>query len=160
MTLAHRVALMRDGKIEQLGTPDEVYDNPKSLFVHTFLGTSIRFEGKWREDGGSPCLELMNRARLRLNALSDGTKIVAADGRALAALRAEDLQIVEERRPPQENEIEAEVRDVINLGDRYELALKACDTEFVLEVSKRHHVRAGDLVLLAVDPARIRVWSI
>jgi ABC-type Fe3+/spermidine/putrescine transport system ATPase subunit len=158
MTLAHRVALMRDGKIEQLGTPDEVYDNPKSLFVHTFLGTSIRFEGKWREDGGSPCLELMNRSCLRLNALSDGTKIVAADGRALAALRAEDLQIVEERRPPQENEIEAEVRDVINLGDRYELALKACDTEFVLEVSKRHHVRAGELVLLAVDPARIRVW--
>ena len=158
MTLAHRVALMRDGKIEQLGTPDEVYDNPKSLFVHTFLGTSIRFEGKWRDDGGSPCLELMNRSRLRLNALGDGTKNVAADGRALAALRAEDLQIVEERRPPQENEIEAEVRDVINLGDRYELALKACDTEFVLEVSKRHRVHAGELVLLAVDPARIRVW--
>jgi ABC-type Fe3+/spermidine/putrescine transport system ATPase subunit len=158
MTLAHRVALMRDGKIEQLGTPDEVYDNPKSLFVHTFLGTSIRFEGKWRDDGGSPCLELMNRSRLRLNALGDGTKNVVADGRALAALRAEDLQIVEERRPPQENEIEAEVRDVINLGDRYELALKACDTEFVLEVSKRHRVHAGELVLLAVDPARIRVW--
>jgi ABC-type Fe3+/spermidine/putrescine transport system ATPase subunit len=158
MTLAHRVALMRDGKIEQLGTPDEVYDNPKSLFVHTFLGTSIRFEGKWREDGGSPCLELMNRSRLRLNALGDGTKNVTAGGRALAALRAEDLQIVDERRPPQENEIEAEVRDVINLGDRYELALKACDTEFVLEVSKRHRVRAGELVLLAVDPARIRVW--
>jgi len=158
MTLAHRVALMRDGKIEQLGTPDEVYDNPKSLFVHTFLGTSIRFEGKWRDDGGSPCLELTNRSRLRLNALGDGTKNVAADGRALAALRAEDLQIVEERRPPQENEIEAEVRDVINLGDRYELALKACDTEFVLEISKRHRVHAGELVLLAVDPARIRVW--
>ena len=158
MTLAHRVALMRDGKIEQLGTPDEVYDNPKSLFVHTFLGTSIRFEGKWRDDGGSPCLELMNRSRLRLNALGDGTKNVVADGRALAALRAEDLQIVEERRPPRENEIEAEVRDVINLGDRYELALKACDTEFVLEISKRHRVHAGELVLLAVDPARIRVW--
>ncbi len=158
MTLAHRVALMRDGKIEQLGSPDEVYDNPQSLFVHTFLGTSIRFEGKWREDGVSPHLELMNRYRLRPNALSDRAKSIAVEGRALAALRAEDLQIVEERRPPEENEIEAEVCDVINLGDRYELALKACDTEFVLEVSKRHRVHVGELVLLAVDGARIRVW--
>ena len=58
------------------------------------------------------------------------------------------------------NALAAQGRDVINLGDRYELALRACDTDFVLEVSKRHRVRAGELVLLAVDPARIRVWSI
>jgi ABC-type Fe3+/spermidine/putrescine transport system ATPase subunit len=83
---------------------------------------------------------------------------ITAGGRALAAFRSEDLQIIEQRRPPQENEIEAEVRDVINLGDRYELALKGCETEFVLEVSKRYRVRAGELVLLAVDPTRIRVW--
>ena len=43
-------------------------------------------------------------------------------------------------------------------GDRYELALKGCETEFVLEVSKRYRVRAGELVLLAIDPTRIRVW--
>jgi ABC-type Fe3+/spermidine/putrescine transport system ATPase subunit len=158
MTLAHRVALMRDGKIEQLGTPEEVYDNPSTLFVHSFLGTSIRFEGKWKEDGESPCLELMNRYRLRLDAVGARTMNVTGDGKALAALRPEDFQIVKERRPPRDNEIEAEVRDVINLGDRYELALKGCETEFVLEVSKRHHVRAGELILLAVDPARIRVW--
>ena len=82
------------------------------------------------------------------------------DGRALVALRPEDLQIVAETRPPQDNEIEAEVRDVINLGDRYELALKGCDTEFVLEVSKRHRVNTGENIFLAVDPARIKVWPV
>jgi ABC-type Fe3+/spermidine/putrescine transport system ATPase subunit len=157
MTLAHRVALMRNGKIEQLGTPEEVYDNPNSLFVHSFLGTSIRFEGKWREDSQGACLELMDRYRLRPEPDAKAKK-VAAGGRVLAALRPEDLQMVAARRPAQENEIEAEVRDVINLGDRYELALTGCDAEFVLEVSKRHRVQTGERVLLAVDPARIKVW--
>jgi ABC-type Fe3+/spermidine/putrescine transport system ATPase subunit len=157
MTLAHRVALMRNGKIEQLGTPEEVYDNPNSLFVHSFLGTSIRFEGKWREDSQGACLELMDRYRLRPEPDAKAKK-VAAGGRVLAALRPEDLQMVAARRPAQENEIEAEVRDVINLGDRYELALTGCDAEFVLEVSKRHRVQTGERVLLAVDAARIKVW--
>ncbi len=39
MTLADRVVIMRDGKIEQLGTPDEIYNNPASTFVAGFIGS-------------------------------------------------------------------------------------------------------------------------
>ncbi len=39
MTLATRIAVMRGGRIEQLGTPDEVYARPASLFVAAFLGS-------------------------------------------------------------------------------------------------------------------------
>jgi ABC-type Fe3+/spermidine/putrescine transport system ATPase subunit len=156
MTLAHRVALMRNGQIEQLGTPDEVYESPNSLFVHSFLGTSIRFEGLWVKNSLGPCVQLANRYRLRVS--GDGRTAAPAAGQALVALRPEDLQIVSERREPKENEIEAEVRDVINLGDRYELALTGCNTEFVLEVSKRVRVRAGERIMLAVDPAKVKVW--
>lgn len=158
MTLAHRVALMRNGKIEQLGTPDEVYESPNSLFVHSFLGTSIRFEGRWMQDRQGPCVQLSDRYRLRLSSDGDGGTTTPAASQALVALRPENLQIVSEKREPKENEIEAEVRDVINLGDRYELALKGCDAEFVLEVSKRVRVRAGEIILLAVDPAKVKVW--
>jgi ABC-type Fe3+/spermidine/putrescine transport system ATPase subunit len=158
MTLAHRVALMRDGKIEQLGTPDEVYEKPNSLFVHSFLGTSIRFEGSWTEDENGPCLRLSDRYRLRVR--PDGNRMsgAAAAAQALVAVRPEDLQIVSEKRAPNDNEIEAEVREVINMGDRYEVALKGCNTEFVLEVSKRLKVRSKELVLLAVDPSKVKVW--
>lgn len=158
MTLAHRVALMRDGKIEQLGTPDEVYDHPNSSFVHSFLGTSIRFEGQWLQDSQGTWVQLMDRYRVKMDSRSDSLKNAGANGRAVVALRPEDLQIVGDKREPQENEIEAQVRDVINLGDRYELALTGCDTEFVLEVSKRHRVNAGERVLLSIDPARVKVW--
>lgn len=155
MTLAHRVALMRSGTIEQLGTPDEVYEKPNSLFVHSFLGTSIRFEGSWMQDEIGPCLRLSDRYRLRVRPAGDQ---MSAARRALVAVRPEDLQIVSEKRAPNDNEIEAEVREVINMGDRYEVALKVCDTEFVLEVSKRLRVRSKEIILLAVDPSKVKVW--
>jgi multiple sugar transport system ATP-binding protein len=39
MTLATRIAVMRNGKIEQLGTPEEVYDHPATLYVAGFVGS-------------------------------------------------------------------------------------------------------------------------
>ena len=39
MTLADRIAVLRDGKLEQVGTPAELYDNPNSLFVAGFIGS-------------------------------------------------------------------------------------------------------------------------
>ncbi|MGZ2455003.1 ABC transporter ATP-binding protein [Rhizobium anhuiense] len=38
MTLASRIAVMRDGRIEQLGTPEEIYNHPATLYVATFVG--------------------------------------------------------------------------------------------------------------------------
>ncbi|HTN71805.1 MAG TPA: ABC transporter ATP-binding protein [Methylomirabilota bacterium] len=158
MTLAHRVALMRNGKIEQLGTPDEVYDKPNSLFVHSFLGTSIRFDGEWMKDNDGPYVWLSNRYRLRVRPDHDGTTSAPIAGQALVSVRPEDLQIVSEKREPKDNEIEAKVQDVINLGDRYEVALKGCAADFVLQVSKQLRVRSSEVVLLTVDPSRVKVW--
>ncbi|HET8932065.1 MAG TPA: sulfate ABC transporter ATP-binding protein [Polyangiales bacterium] len=45
MEIADRVVVMRSGKIEQVGTPDEVYHSPASPFVYEFLGDVNRFEG-------------------------------------------------------------------------------------------------------------------
>ncbi|RMC32375.1 ABC transporter ATP-binding protein [Paracoccus alkanivorans] len=39
MTLADRIAVLRDGKLEQVGTPAELYENPKSIFVAGFIGS-------------------------------------------------------------------------------------------------------------------------
>jgi multiple sugar transport system ATP-binding protein len=39
MTLADRICVLRDGKLEQVGTPAELYDNPNSVFVAGFIGS-------------------------------------------------------------------------------------------------------------------------
>ncbi|MEM6383139.1 MAG: ABC transporter ATP-binding protein [Pseudomonadota bacterium] len=46
MSIADRIAVMNSGKIEQLGTPVAIYDEPKTLFVNDFIGSSNRFDGE------------------------------------------------------------------------------------------------------------------
>ena len=51
MTMGDRIAVMRDGRIEQIGTPDEIYNQPQNLFVAGFIGSPPMnfFEGEVRE---------------------------------------------------------------------------------------------------------------
>ncbi len=45
LSMADRVAVFNHGRLEQFGTPTEIYDRPASLFVNTFVGTANRFPG-------------------------------------------------------------------------------------------------------------------
>jgi sulfate transport system ATP-binding protein len=49
LEVADRVAILRDGKIEQIGTPEEIYDHPASPFVYDFLGNVNLFSGRIHE---------------------------------------------------------------------------------------------------------------
>ena len=51
-TIADRIALMKDGVIQQDGTPVDLYDNPVNRFVADFLGTANFFEGKLEKSNG------------------------------------------------------------------------------------------------------------
>lgn len=52
MEMADRVVVMNEGQIEQIGTPDEVYNSPANAFVYDFLGNYNEFRG-WRTDEGN-----------------------------------------------------------------------------------------------------------
>jgi multiple sugar transport system ATP-binding protein len=66
MTLADRIAVMRGGVIEQIGTPNELYERPANLFVAGFIGSpQMNFlEGNVVESGGGKALELPGGERL------------------------------------------------------------------------------------------------
>jgi len=49
LEVADRVAILRDGKIEQIGTPEEIYDRPASPFVYDFLGNVNLFSGRVKD---------------------------------------------------------------------------------------------------------------
>ena len=49
LEVADRVAILRDGKIEQIGTPEQIYDQPASPFVYDFLGNVNLFSGRVRD---------------------------------------------------------------------------------------------------------------
>ena len=52
LTLSDRIAVMRAGRVEQLGTPEELYDRPRTRFVADFVGTTNLLAGRWRRSPG------------------------------------------------------------------------------------------------------------
>ena len=85
MTLGDRIAVMRGGRLQQCGTPMEVYHRPANRFVAGFIGTpSMNFiEGLWREDAAgqtwlesdSLCIPVEN-GRARGSCPTPGEKVV------------------------------------------------------------------------------------
>ncbi len=161
MTLADRIMLMKDGQIQQLGTPDELYQNPVNQFVHSFLGKTISFEGQWAKDGSHEFIELAGGYKLRADnggaALSSKAYHPEQGAPVQITVRPQHLKIITEERKPQMDEIEAVVENVMNLGDQYEIALKACDKQFVLTVSELVS-KAGDKILLRLEAEQVKVW--
>lgn len=59
LSMSDRIVVLKDGKIEQVGSPVEVYENPKSLYVADFLGEANIFKGKVVEVLDSKCKVLI-----------------------------------------------------------------------------------------------------
>ena len=62
MTLGDRIVIMRDGYIQQIGTPQEVFNNPRNLFVAGFIGTPQMnfFDAKLLKENGKYYVQLAN----------------------------------------------------------------------------------------------------
>jgi putative spermidine/putrescine transport system ATP-binding protein len=72
MTMSDRICLMNGGRIEQLGTPSDLYFRPRSLFVADFLGESNLFEGTVAGVNGDSVEVDLVQGRTRANAKSNG----------------------------------------------------------------------------------------
>jgi putrescine transport system ATP-binding protein len=116
MTLADRIAVMNHGKIIQVGTPAEIYEQPNSRYVADFIGNINLMEGKVASAAGGV---------LRMESAGMGTTIAVRQEVATAAgdtvwfaIRPEKLGVsLDKPADPSVNAIEGEVHDIGYLGD-------------------------------------------
>jgi ABC-type Fe3+/spermidine/putrescine transport system ATPase subunit len=128
-SLADRLIVMNEGRVEQIGVPQEIYARPKSLFVARFVGDANILPGVRRQ----------NRVELDIGASfkSDGP-----DGPLAFVLRPEVIQIAEAHDSPA---IAAVVDDVVLLGN---------EAKIVLTIGSNHRLAAR-----MSDPARAASWK-
>ena len=86
MTLADRVVVMNKGKIQQVGTPTEIYDNPQNTFVASFIGSPAMNLVDGRIEGGT-----FEGEGIRVPGLPS-----AASGPVTLGFRAEDVQVTDD----------------------------------------------------------------
>jgi iron(III) transport system ATP-binding protein len=80
LAISDRIAVMNDGIIQQLGTPEEIYTRPKNVFVSTFIGHSNLFYGTVRNDEKGIFVEFKNGYEVEmkniLDNIANGTKVI------------------------------------------------------------------------------------
>ena len=150
LSLADRVVLMRDGVIEQSGTPEELYAQPRSLYVANFLGYRNLVPvtvGEVRGDAVSVAANGSRFTGTRRGALAEG-----AD--AVATIRPKDVQVVAAGSP---GCIAAAIELAEFVGDGFELSADAgAGQRFIARTTDRWAV--GDQVALRLPPERLLVF--
>ncbi|HKQ31451.1 MAG TPA: sn-glycerol-3-phosphate ABC transporter ATP-binding protein UgpC [Burkholderiales bacterium] len=144
MTMADRIVVMHDGKVEQIGTPLELYDHPNNLFVAQFIGSPAMnvVNGTLRNGGGSTYVEAEGGARWPLAGATRGR-----DGQAVAyGIRPSHLRIVGADAP-----VQAEVIVVEPTGAETELLVKVGNAQITLTAHGRTKVKPGERIGLAVE---------
>ncbi len=159
MTLSDRIAVVNRGRLEQVGTPEEVYEKPATPFVAEFLGHTVSFEGKIAKGTAGCWIEFANGAGrcVLTGALSNAMTDALTDG-AMARVftRPEDVEISTSG-GGDANQLTGTIEQVAYLGDRFEYHVKAAGVSLVLLAPKKQRFHTGEAVRLALDPARLNV---
>ncbi len=124
MSISDRIAVMKKGKIVQIGSPQELYMNPNSLFVAHFIGESNFLEGYITEANGSTEVEL--RQGLRIKAINE--RNIKQGERVVLAIRPETCEM-KRGHIPSENGLFGRVEKTTFEGTvvRYEIRLENGD---------------------------------
>jgi putrescine transport system ATP-binding protein len=112
MSMAGRIAVMREGRIEQVGAPEFVYENPANRFVAGFLGAINLFEGKVAaSDGGSLLVDTdVGRLAVTHAPLAAGTPVAVA-------VRPEKIQLAVTAQSSSPNSLPGILRGVAYRGE-------------------------------------------
>jgi iron(III) transport system ATP-binding protein len=152
LALSHAIAVMNRGRIQQTGTPREIYERPANQFVADFIGTTnfLRAtvkgrdaqQGRYRVD--SEIGELSVRA---VDALEEGMSVVIS-------MRPEDIQLSESRPERGENLLEGTVDTKVFLGEAVDFQLKVKDQALLARAHPSLGTRVGQPIYLTLNPEK------
>jgi sulfate transport system ATP-binding protein len=150
LEVADRVVLMNKGRVEQVGTPEQVYEQPASPFVYSFLGTVNVFHGR-ASDG---------RLHLGPVAIDAPEHSDVKDTPAIAYARPHEIEI--ERFSPGGEGIPAQLIRILVVGPTARLELERDDSGQIVEAelpaarARTMNLKTGETVL--IRPSRMQVF--
>jgi multiple sugar transport system ATP-binding protein len=154
LTLADRIVVMQDGVVEQIGSPDEVYERPRNMFVASFLGNPpINYlSGAIAIEDG---ITVFRRGELRI-ALPAGTVAAAKAGGEDAVLGIRPEDVAGTGGAP---ELRGLIDSVLPIGSDRFLGLKVEGADVFVRVGKQSHYRAGETAAFHLVPERLHVFD-
>ncbi len=144
LAMSDTVVVMDGGKIQQIGTPEDIYNEPKNAFVADFIGESNIIDGYMRGDG---VVEIFNR---RFACLDKG---FAVNEPVDVVIRPEDVDIV----PEAEGQLTGTVTSVTFKGVHYDIIVDFYGFKWLIQTTDLSPV--GSRIGIKIDPDGIHVMK-
>ncbi|MGI5933829.1 MAG: ABC transporter ATP-binding protein [Lawsonibacter sp.] len=144
LAMSDTVVVMDEGKIQQIGTPEDIYNEPKNAFVADFIGESNIIDGIMRADG---VVEIFNR---RFQCLDKG---FAQDEPVDVVIRPEDVDIV----PEGQGQLKGTVTSVTFKGMQYDIIVDFYGFKWLIQTTDLSPV--GSRIGIKIDPDGIHVMK-
>ena len=131
LTMSNRIAVFNDGKIQQISTPDVLYEKPENAFVAQFIGENNQLKGKVKSINGNMCVVTTGKGdeikslKVNINTVGDASTV---------SLRPERVEI-NSTDSNLENSFNAKVKELIYLGDHIRTRVEVCgNDQFIVKV--------------------------
>ena len=159
LTMSNRIAVFNDGVVQQLSTPDILYEKPENSFVAKFIGENNTLNGVVKELNGSTCtVDLDNghgtvkALKINVNSVGDKTQLSIRPERVLIDSTKSDA-----------NKFQGKIEELIYLGDHIRARLDVCgNNEFIVKVPNEGSFshKEGDLLNLSWNPDDVRALDL
>ena len=141
LTMSDKIVVLSEGKIQQIGTPEDIYNEPKNAFVADFIGESNIFKGIMT---GHMKVRFCGGEFIGMDDVPEGTLVDVV-------VRPEDVIITK----PEDGIIEGEVVSVIFKGMHYEVTVESGKYEMVIRTTKCYSV--GERIGMKLEPDGIHI---
>lgn len=162
MTMGDRIVVMKDGFIQQVDTPQNLYDNPCNTFVAGFIGSpQMNFlDGVLLKDEGGYLVEIDNQ-RLKLPKTREAGELAGMVGKqVILGIRPEDIHDGAEQAPGGATvKIETMVEVSELMGSEVYLYLDFAGNKMTARVSPKTQAKIGNAITVALDMTKIHLFS-
>ncbi len=163
MTMGDRIAVMSAGVLQQLDTPQNLYDKPKNQFVATFIGSPSMniFPATVVQNNGTAAIQGGENFSLTLPDAVKGLILDHKDEQINVGIRPEDIEVVQyAERADDDNTLRLPVRLVEPLGSEIMLHLEGPGEEpIVARVDPRVQLKGGDVAHVAFNTDKLHAFN-
>jgi ABC-type Fe3+/spermidine/putrescine transport system ATPase subunit len=165
LSIADRVAIMSNGRIEQIGPPEEVYDRPATRFVRDFLGKSVTLRGRAVDaprDGRVTVALTGASGEIRLSLRAGHHEFLPGDPVEIAVRPEHVIARVpgDARRVPGTSAIEGRIENLLFTGDSYESRISFGPDGILLELPRGQPWREDQPVILEFGDDNATLWPV
>ena len=151
LTMSDRIAVLNSGRIEQLGTPVELYEKPRNKFVADFIGDTNLIINMTVEETNDDCIKLVSPSGLKIHLPHKPSKVSNKYNVAIRPERIKILRLLDK----QNNSFEVEIKEVIYLGEsiKYKVITKTLE-ELTVSVTNElgmKKYKRGDKIFIGWD---------